>query len=130
MWILALIVSLFCIQSAQAASFSRGGSSFSSSRSFSAPASRPYSPPAVPRYTPPPPRPVAVQKTTVVQQNVTHVQQGSSGGGFFSNMAASFAGAGIANWLFAPKPQPAPAPQAVDCSLEQNKQLQICQPAK
>lgn len=108
------------------------GSSFSSSRSFSSPA-RSYSSygsfrsnaSSVRTVTP---RPVTIQKNVTVQQNVTHVtQHTSSGGGFMSSFLGSMAGSSISNWLFAPKPA-APQPQ-VDCHLEQNKTLAVCQPA-
>jgi len=127
--LVAALIALTLAGQANAASFGRS-SSFSSSRSYSSyrPSTPAYRPPVVA----PKAAPVVVQKNVTVQQNVTHVtQSSSSGGGFMSSMFGSFAGAGIANWLFAPKAAPAPAPtQQVDCTLQQNKALAVCQPAK
>lgn len=131
-----LAVALAVPAHAKGSSFSSGGRSFSSS-SFSRPStpSYTYRAPSVAPKVASSPAPTVVQKNVTVQQNVTHVTQtsSSSGGGFMSSMFGSFAGAGIANWLFAPKaaPNPAPAPtQQVDCTLPQNKSLAICQPAQ
>lgn len=99
-----------------AISVARGGG-FSAARSFSSP--RPsYTARPAPRPTyAPPPRPVVVKKTTIVQQNVTHVQQpSSSSGGFFAPFMGAVAGSVVGDWLFGHKekeqaaPQPAPAP--------------------
>lgn len=107
---------------AQAASFS-SGRSFSSSRSFSAPSRSYWSPkPSVPTTAPkvaPAPAPqvkqnVTIKRTTVVQQST--VQRSSSGGGWMQSIVGGVVGYGIGQWLFGPKPQPAPAQQVVDCS--------------
>ena len=104
------------------------GSTFRSTPSFSRPTPN-YSKPA-PIYKAPTPQ-IIKQNTTVVQQRQTVVHQtNNSGGGFLSSMVGSFAGAGIATWLFSPKPEQAPPAQQVDCTLPQNKTLQICQLAK
>lgn len=137
----SLLVAALLAAALATPAWAKGGSSvsFSSGRSFS---SSSFSRPSTPSYTyrapsvapkvAPSPTPSVVQKNVTVQQNVTHVtQSSSSGGGFMSSMFGSFAGAGIANWLFAPKAAPAPAPtQQVDCTLQQNKGLAICQPAQ
>lgn len=108
--IMAAALALAAPAWAKGSSFSGGGRS-----SYSAPRTAPRVAPA------PRPvvvnRPVTVQRTTVVNQTV---QQGSSGGGFMSSALGSFAGAGIATWLFN-KPAPAPAPAApavIDCSRD------------
>ena len=98
---------------AKGSSFSGGGRS-----SYSAPRTAPRVAPAPRPVTIN--RPVTVQRTTVVNQTV---QQGSSGGGFMSSALGSFAGAGIASWLFnkpaAPAPAAAPvAPAVIDCSRD------------
>lgn len=130
--IVLAIAALSIAVPAHAASFSGGRSSFSSSRSFSSPSysksssywgtPKPaaptvpkYTAPAVPKPAPAPVKNVTINRTTVVQQNA--VQQSSSGGGFFSSFAGSFAGAGIASWLFAPKPAAQPQ-QVIDCSKQ------------
>lgn len=131
-----LVAALLAVAFAAPVQAKGGSVSFSSARSTpifsyrpSAPAYR--APVATPAVTPKV-APVVVQKNVTVQQNVTHVtQSSSSGGGFMSSMFGSFAGAGIANWLFAPKAAPAAAPtQQVDCTLQQNKALAVCQPAQ
>lgn len=105
----------FSSRSFSSSSFGKS-SSYSSSRSGSywgTPARKPtYSAPARPA-----PR---VQNNVIVQKRTTVIQQNSpSGGGFLSSFAGSFAGAGIASWLFAPKPAPAaPAPQVIDCAKQ------------
>lgn len=84
-------------------------------------------------YSRPMSRPIVKHKTVVVQQRNTVIQQAApSGGGFLSSMVGSFAGAGIATYLFGNKAEPAPAPQVVpiDCSAEANKALAICTQVK
>ena len=80
--------------------------------------------------TPQPPQKVVqnmtINRTTVVQSSPA-VSGVSGGGGFFSGIISSFAGASLANWLFPPKPAVQPT-QTVDCSLQQNQVLAVCQP--
>ncbi|MEJ1593505.1 hypothetical protein SMA75_20135 [Escherichia coli] len=122
-----LLLALFVASPAFAIS-ARGGS-FSSARSFSAP-SRSFSAPRPSFTTPSRPAPVVnktVNKTTIVQQRVVqaptvvHSAPAASGGGFLSSLAGSFAGAGLATWLFGHKSEPAPQPvqQAVPASAPQ-----------
>lgn len=134
--IIALCIAALSVPAFAGTFSSARSSSFSSSRSFSSPSvSRSSSywgtpkptTPSVPRYTAPsvpkpvagapaPARNVTINRTTVVQQAA--VQQSSSSGGFMSSFVGSMAGAGIANWLFAPKPQAAPAPEVIDCARQ------------
>lgn len=103
---------------AEAKGFSGGGfRSASSFRSYSAPR---------PMYRAPV-RNVTVNKTVIQRNTVVQHAPASSGGGFFSSAAGSFAGAGLATWLFSPKPEAAPAAApVVDCAVPQNKTLSVC----
>lgn len=142
------LVSLVTINSAHAG-FGGGfrGSSFSSFRSSGF--SRSYSYRPSPSYTRPSPsfsrpayvapRPVVRQTVvnqTVVHQTVNHSTGG--GGGFFSSMFGSMAGAGLVNWFMQPKqPDPAPVQQAqpapvqvqqvpVNCADPVNRAIPVC----
>lgn len=118
---LALTIMAASTDALAGSSFSRS-SSFSSSRSTFGSGIRST------------PRPV-INKTVVNRTTVVHAPQTSpAGGGFLSSMAGSFAGAGVAHWLFRDTTQPAPAapvpqPQYVpiDCTQPQNKAVPVCQ---